>query len=75
MHLMCQSDKSWEFCLWKHTNQENQVVRDCHMEWKRAKVIMNTLDSLQIKHFPAKYMEVVYKLTNFHTFLRFSFLS
>ena len=37
MHLVCKSDNSWEFCLWKHTNMEKEVVRDCLMEWKRAK--------------------------------------
>ena len=46
MHLVCKSDNSWEFCLWKHTNQEKQVVRDCLMEWKRAKVVMNIFEIL-----------------------------
>jgi len=37
IHLLCKSDKSWEFCQWKHMNKEQEVVRDCLMEWKRSK--------------------------------------
>ena len=40
LHLMCKSDKSWEFFRWKNTNSNYRHVgaRDCVMEWKRAKV-------------------------------------
>eukprot|EP00092_Neocalanus_flemingeri_P103739 GFUD01132781.1.p1 GENE.GFUD01132781.1~~GFUD01132781.1.p1 ORF type:complete len:338 (+),score=97.91 GFUD01132781.1:37-1050(+) len=39
LSLTCKSDSSWEFCLWKHTNSDYKEVgvRDCLMEWKRAK--------------------------------------
>jgi len=39
LHLVCKSETSWEFCLWKHTSSEYSEVeeRDCLMEWKRAK--------------------------------------
>eukprot|EP00092_Neocalanus_flemingeri_P010708 GFUD01011534.1.p1 GENE.GFUD01011534.1~~GFUD01011534.1.p1 ORF type:complete len:336 (+),score=103.19 GFUD01011534.1:39-1046(+) len=39
LSLTCKSDSAWEFCLWKHTNSDYKEVgvRDCLMEWKRAK--------------------------------------
>eukprot|EP00092_Neocalanus_flemingeri_P076628 GFUD01095059.1.p1 GENE.GFUD01095059.1~~GFUD01095059.1.p1 ORF type:complete len:301 (+),score=88.35 GFUD01095059.1:36-938(+) len=39
LSLTCKSNSAWEFCLWKHTNSDYKEVgvRDCLMEWKRAK--------------------------------------